>query len=203
MLRAYRFDLAAVVTAERLMAYCSRLPHTHGSKVEEAMPTLEWAAQNSASPMETIVSALLVLPYRHGGYGIDPPLMNVLLDPQSNIVPPDTPDCRKPDLARIVCGLAFECNGHESHSGLDDYECDSDRRDELEGMGIRVIPISAGKLYDVDRFHRHACEATQAKESTAIRCPTLYTCGLGSTSGSVREVRQWISAGFTSFSTWP
>ena len=158
---SYRFDIGEATTIERLADYCSKMPHSSGTGLQAALSSLAWAAQNSASPMETVVVALLTLPYRYGGYGIGLPRMNVALNSKGLEVPAGTRACRKPDIAWIEHGLALEYNGREAHNGLDDYERDSDRRDELEGIGLRVIPISAGKLYDVDRFHELACEVAR------------------------------------------
>ena len=154
----YGFDAVKVTTLDKLADYCSRLPHSHATALQKAISALCWAAEDSASPMETVLVVLLVLPYRHGGYGIEVPKMNVPLDRCGNVVPLMTPGSRRPDVIWPDHKLVLEYNGREAHHGSDDYERDSDRRDEFERNGYRVIPVSAGKLYDAERFHEMAVE---------------------------------------------
>ena len=155
---SYSFGVPSVATISSLSKHCAETPHSNSSLLDKTVRVLTWAVDDSASPMETIVVMLLSVPYRHGGYGIERPVLNVPLDHDGNVAPAGTPGTRKPDIAWPAHKLALEYNGRDYHHGIDDYARDSDRRDELEHLGYRVIPVSAEKLYDVRRFHELAME---------------------------------------------
>lgn len=152
----YRYDVVPVSSAQALLDYCERLPHSNGSQTAGLIRALRWVVDNSASLMETVVVVLLVLPYRHGGYGLALPSMNIPLDSDGRVVPQRTQGSRKADVSWFDHKVALEYNSREFHCGLDDYERDSDRREWFERLGFKVIPVSAAKLYDAVQFNELA-----------------------------------------------
>ena len=168
----YVYDIDEVLAFDDLIDYCSQLPHSRGTKLGVAIGSLRWAAENSASPMESAVTILLVLPYRYGGYGIVVPHLNVAFNDAGEIVPPETEGSFKPDISWFdpETGpiLALEYNSREYHCGIDDYEFDSDRRERLEAIGFKVIPVSRKKAYDPERFHELAVEVAKMTGKTLV-----------------------------------
>ena len=62
----------------KLTAYANSLDKTHGKR--KAIKALRYVANGSASSRETILTMLLTLPYRMGGYGLKQPLLNHRID---------------------------------------------------------------------------------------------------------------------------
>ena len=152
------FELAPLTRVKELAKYCEGLPHSKGSKTADLLNCLRWVVDDSASLMESVVVVLLVLPYKYGGYGVKVPLMNIGLDDAGNLVPPKTKGCMMPDVVWPRDRVSLEYNGKGSHFTQGDYEHDSDRKERLERLGYRVIPVSGKKVYDAEAFHKLALE---------------------------------------------
>ena len=187
------FDLAPLSRARELTRYCESLPHTKGSKVHELLGCLRWVVDDSASLMESVVVVLLVLPYKYGGYGVKAPLMNIGLDGAGKQVPPKTRGCVMPDVIWLRDRLSLEYNGKDSHSTEGDYEHDSDRKERLERLGYRVIPVSGQKGYDVEAFHELALEVAW-RTGKRLCLPALFEKDRSALRADVLPSRRRVAA---------
>lgn len=156
--KSYAYNLTPLCTVTSLKEYLKSTSFSHGSKADKTSAYLSFIVDNSASYAETTLVLLLTLPYKYGGYGFKQPLLNPSLDNQGMLIPPGTLGSLKPDLYWPEYRVAIEYNSREFHENLNSYGQDTERRERLEHMGIKVIPVLAKKLYDVERFDELAKE---------------------------------------------
>ncbi|MCL2632516.1 MAG: hypothetical protein FWD45_05480 [Coriobacteriia bacterium] len=68
-----------LTSVRKLKAYVSHMSNAHGQK--KAARAVRFIIDGSASPMETILSMLLTLPKKLGGYGLPKPSLNAQIAP--------------------------------------------------------------------------------------------------------------------------
>ena len=134
--RGFRDDLPLTSVA-KLKAYLSKAPVIKGKKA--ASRALQFVVDNSASPMESILTILLTLPYRLGGYGLEMPLLNYPIT-----IPGDTKKRTRKKL--YLCDLfwprqqiAVEYDSDDYHALKTQIAKDAIRRNDLISAGITVI----------------------------------------------------------------
>ena len=143
--RGFRDDqpLTSVV---KLRAYLSRAPVIKGKK--KAKRALQFITDNAASPMETIVTMLLSLPYKLGGYGFSKPLLNypveVSLDTRKYV-----------RIRKYRCDLywpegrvAIEYDSEAFHADPRKTAQDMIRRNALISAGVKVVTVSKDQVLD-------------------------------------------------------
>ncbi|MBQ6491954.1 MAG: hypothetical protein IJI88_06725 [Atopobiaceae bacterium] len=119
--------------------------------VIRARDALALAADNSASPMETVLFLLLTLPVEMGGFGLPRPVLN-------KTVGVDGKDGLTPDLLWEDAGLAIEYESLEFHAGAGRDRTDHDvmRENELVTAGYCVLVAVPGVVLDLSRLTRLA-----------------------------------------------
>jgi len=73
------FGLNPLTDKQKLTAYLSNMPEATGQP--KATSALRHITDGSASPMETLLTMLLTLPRKHGGYGFSLPELNAHIYP--------------------------------------------------------------------------------------------------------------------------
>ncbi|MCI8367839.1 MAG: hypothetical protein HFJ66_09650 [Eggerthellaceae bacterium] len=117
-----------------------------------AQKALCYVLPNSASPMETYLVILLILPPRLGGYGFPPPKLNW------KITPPRTAANRHPqpfylDVFWPEFNLALEYDSDDHHfADRESAYRDADRRAILKQMGIEVISVTRGQIQSIPKM---------------------------------------------------
>ena len=126
--------------------------------VRKARRALPFIIEGSASPMETIDSMLLCLPYRYGGYGLRPPLLNYRIEfgPQACRVAMRG-SCRA-DMCWPDLKFAVEHQGWHDHAGSKEYSSDRSRINALKVEGYEVIEITGGISGNLAAFEEIALE---------------------------------------------
>ncbi|MCL2332838.1 MAG: hypothetical protein FWC54_05080 [Actinomycetia bacterium] len=141
--RGFRDDdpLTSVAQLER---YISKASGMRGRK--NAQTALRYMADNSASPMETILTMLLTLPYRLGGFGFSMPLLNcpVRIRGDAN---------KAPGRASYYCDLYWPEEQVDVEYDSDSYHLtsgqitkDSKRRNALFKAGATVVSVTKGQI---------------------------------------------------------
>ncbi len=139
-----------LTTPEAARGYIARL-NMAGGKVA-AQKALCYVLPNSASPMETYLVILLILPPRLGGYGFPPPKLNW------KIMPPRTAANRHPqpfylDVFWPEFNLALEYDSDDHHfADRESAYRDADRRAILKQMGIEVISVTRGQIQSIPKM---------------------------------------------------
>jgi len=141
--QSFRKDLPLTNIA-LLNSYVSRASGQKGRVA--AQKAIRFIADNSASPMETILALLLTLPYRLGGYGFATPLLNCHIE-----VPGGAG--RKTAKSQYYCDLywsdakvAVEYDSDAFHALPDRIAKDAIRRNALLSIGVTVITVTRKQI---------------------------------------------------------
>ena len=131
----------------RMVGRCGQRPHTK---------TLRYLIDGSASPMETVLTMLLTLPHKYGGYGLPLPELNKprvsrVSDRKStrNNVLNKSLRC---DLEWPAANVAVEYDSDTYHTGPQRIAKDSIRRNQLTTSGKRIITVTKDQVYDETEF---------------------------------------------------
>lgn len=143
------FDEAPPLTSpSKLGAFVEKAGGARGTRA--AKRALAYLRANSRSPMETVITALLCLPPRLGGYGLPLPYLNYRVN-----VPKDG---RKAASNRYyLCDMFWpdarldvEYDSDREHTGPDRIAADAKRRNGLASLGITVIAVTKQQAFNCD-----------------------------------------------------
>ena len=146
--KGFRGDLPLTNVAN-LQTYATKTVGLKGRK--KALRALNFITEGSASPMETILTMLLTLPYRYGGYGFNKPLLNCRIN-----VPTSAGQSRiKSNKSNYYCDLfwpveqvAAEYDSDAFHTGSDRILKDAIRRNTLASIGVTVVTVSRRQIVE-------------------------------------------------------
>ena len=128
-----------------LGSYAARAAGKKGRK--NALKALRFIENGSASPMETVLAILLVLPYRLGGYGFPKPLLNYRIEIPASIG--KTAGKSKYyycDLYWPDRKVDVEYDSDTYHTGSERIAQDATRRNALSSTGITVVTVSRSQV---------------------------------------------------------
>ena len=135
-----------MATIRSIEAYLNSLYHVRGSARVRRL--LKYAIENTASPEEARLAALLLLPENLGGKGLPAATSNERLR--------TTDACfaspRYPDLFWKKYRLVLEYESDEFHSGRDSLGKDSARRAQLQAAGYHVVTMTNRQLHNPVEF---------------------------------------------------
>ncbi|MCL1879164.1 MAG: hypothetical protein FWF71_00840 [Actinomycetia bacterium] len=138
-------DRKPLTSVNKLQGFIAVIPDAKWRhKAERA---LRYVLDGSASPMETKLAIFLTLPYKLGGYGFVFPELN------KHVTLPK-PARRYFNKNYYVCDLfwgdgkvAVEYDSDQFHTGSERIANDSERRNALSSIGVRVISVTRPQLY--------------------------------------------------------
>lgn len=143
-----------LTSVAQLSLYLEKAAALKGSL--SARRAVRFIADGSASPMETVLTLLLTLPYKMGGYGLLMPLLNHTIEVRASAR-------RASGKKRFRCDLYWpdrqvdvEYDSDAFHAEARQAAKDSDRRLILSSMGISVIPVSREKIMNAAGMHEIA-----------------------------------------------
>ncbi|MCI8366181.1 MAG: hypothetical protein HFJ66_01055 [Eggerthellaceae bacterium] len=143
----------------------SKRGNTPGRKVLDQI--LRYVIPLSASPMETGLVVIFVLPRRLGGYGLPRPLVNKRVVCRTKAGAPSKTyylDLYWPEL-----GIALEYDSDEFHfREMSDVYRDSDRRTNLAKSGIETLSVTKGQVQSLAMLDTVA-KAVAAKAGVRLR----------------------------------
>lgn len=148
-----RYGLLNLTTKRKLLAFAHHMKGEPGYRT--TIKALQHVVENSASPMETILTMLLTLPYRLGGYGLAAPK----LDSPLGIKGANKRNLRREyrcDLFWPKAGFAVEYDSTLFHSGTEKLSADSIRRSDLALSGKEVLSVTKNQVYLIEEFDRVA-----------------------------------------------
>jgi len=133
------YDREKLTNPSRLRAFLDECDNHKG--VKRARTALGHIVPNAASPMETVVTLLLCMPLKYGGYGLPRPQMNhgVDLGRSSSLAGKRSYRC---DLFWPEQQVALEYNSIEYHAEVEAMERDYKRANVLTSMGHTVIAVT-------------------------------------------------------------
>lgn len=124
--------------------------------VKKANQALSYVVDGSASPAETNAVILLCLPTSLGGFGIPKPELNRCFELPATAKALARQRSFKCDMYWPQLRAAIEYDSDLWHSGEGRLTDDSVRRNAIEHLGLTVITMTKGQLYDARETERIA-----------------------------------------------
>lgn len=131
---------APLTTVAKLKAYASKAEGARGRR--KALRALQYVADGSASPRETVLTMLLCLPYNLGGYRFELPVLNRRIDVGARARNIASKQFYRCDLYWPGVKLALEYDSDLEHLGSRSSASDSSRRNALDALGVDVISVT-------------------------------------------------------------
>ena len=144
----------SLTSVGKLRAFVEAASHAYGRA--KALRALSFVVDGAASPMETVLTLLLCLPYRLGGYGIDQPQLNYqvnVTNRQRKLADRGYCEC---DLCWPGSNLVVEYDSALYHLDPERQESDARRRGTLVSLGFTVLTVSRKQVMDSGAFNRLA-----------------------------------------------
>ena len=140
----------ALTSCARIRDFLAENEGARGRRAAEV--ALSYVADGAASPMESAIYLLLVLPYKRGGYGLPRPLLNyeIKLDEKARKLSGGR-SCWG-DLCWPDSHLDLEYLGRPSHEGANNMLSDRRRTLAIEEAGYEVIEITKEQVFDLVAF---------------------------------------------------
>ena len=156
--KGFRGDLP-LTSVVSLSSYIARAAGLKGRK--KAQKALRFIIDGSASPMETILSMLLTLPYRLGGYGFTKPLLNYRVEAPVDVGKSTSKSTGKSkhyycDLYWADKKVDVEYDSDAYHTGPERIAQDAIRRNALSGMGVTVVTVSRRQVIEASKMRELA-----------------------------------------------
>jgi len=148
------YDLQRLTSIKRLETFCSRMQGWPG--VRKATKALRYIADGSASPKETILFILLVLPYKYGGYGLPIPELNGRIVPEKSKGPFSGRGFYRGDLVWREARIVAEYNSGSKHADPVRMSLDAIRRNDLALVGYSEITVTWEQLRNMKLFDKVA-----------------------------------------------
>jgi len=175
--RGFRDD-QPLTSVAGLASYTAKAAGLKGRK--NALRALRHIANGSASPMETVLTMMLTLPYRLGGYGLSLPRLNCLIDTTANTgksagksagkaAGKSTGKAAGKSTGKSASNVKYygdlywpekqvdvEYDSDVYHTGSDRIAKDAVRRNALTGAGVKVVTVSRMQITDTARLREFA-----------------------------------------------
>jgi len=153
------YNLPELTNVKRLAGYVKRMKGVNG--YNRASRALRYMADNSGSPMEAILTMLLTLPYKYGGYGLPMPKLNYLITPDKVAKRSTNQAYFKCDLFWPLKNLAVEYDSEAHHAIKKKIAEDAIRRNALSALGILPIIVTKQQLYNVYEIEKVAVQLSR------------------------------------------
>ena len=157
--RGFHDDLPLTNVA-RLSAFVEKTEKLKGRV--NAMRALRHIADNSKSPRETILSMLLTLPNKFGGYGFYKPVLNSRID-----VP--MLKNKKGQVKTYFCDLYWpeakvdvEYDSDDYHTQPEQMAKDAIKKNDLTSLGIKVFTVTSKQVASRDEMQKIAEQLSKA-----------------------------------------
>lgn len=141
-----------LTSTSKLLTFVEKAPSTPGRK--RALRALRYTLDNAASPMESILSILLCLPYALGGYALEQPKLNYRVDIPNRLRKLADREYCICDLCWPEMKLVVEYDSKLHHSDPERRESDRRRQSTLTARGFTVVSVSNTQIMDGHAFNR-------------------------------------------------
>jgi len=148
------YDLPPLTSKKKLTAFSARMEGWIGYR--QALKALHFIADDSASPMETVLVILLTLPYRLGGYGLPMPELNGSIYPKKGVSQFEGKSFYRGDLLWREAGVVAEYNSDAEHASSNRIAMDAIRRNDLSLCGIFEVTVTKKQIKSMELFDKVA-----------------------------------------------
>jgi len=149
-----KYNLPPLTSKKKLTAFSARMEGWVGHK--QALKALRFVADDSASPMETILVILLTLPYRLGGYRLPLPELNGSIYPKKRVSQFAGKSFYRGDLLWREAGVVAEYNSDAEHASSNRIAMDAIRRNDLSLCGIFEVTVTNKQIKSMELFDKVA-----------------------------------------------
>jgi very-short-patch-repair endonuclease len=134
-----------LTSSKQLLRFLKQARSAHGCSA--AMKAAVYVADNSWSIMESLLYMLLVLPNRHGGFGLKGAELNrsITLKGEKQ---PNTTTRFVGDLYWEKARLVVEYDSLAYHNNANSWIKDARRAAKLETQGYKVLSVNTAQLYN-------------------------------------------------------
>lgn len=132
--------------------------------VRMARKALAHVIDESASPMETAMAAMLTFPTRLGGMGFERPELNKKIVAEASV--------RKIDLLWPKLKFGLEYNGRLYHAGEQAHERDERRKNAILASGIELMVVyyrDIAQPFYFDQLVSRICKVTHQRRRVRVR----------------------------------
>jgi len=143
-----------LTSVKRLSAYLRRMEGILGQK--KLSIAINYIADGAESPMETILTMLLTLPYKYGGYGLSMPMLNAPINTTKIGNQSSDSNLYRCDLYWPKNNVVAEYDSDMFHTGSENIARDSIRRNALTSSGRTVMTVTKRQLYSTEEFNKVA-----------------------------------------------
>lgn len=147
-------NFQTITSCKVLKDFIQSNPEIFGSR--QALYSLRFIRDNSASPMETACTLFLCLPYKLGGYGIPFPELNQKIQLKHSVKKITSHHFFVADLYWKEEGVIAEYDSDQFHSNRASINKDIQRANLLELNGHKVITITKKQLLNRYEFEQTA-----------------------------------------------
>lgn len=153
------YDKQALTSTAHLARYLERCKGIGG--IKEARRALRYLANDSASPMESVVYLLLCLPRSLGGFAIRRPILNAKRAVNRSAKSFTLADHLVPDLYWPQYHLDVEYDSDEFHSDDASLQAGARRTLALRSMNVEVFSLTYDVVNDTTAFEEFARMVTK------------------------------------------
>lgn len=150
------YNLPELTNVKKLMTFIERTQGVIGHY--QASRALRHIANDSGSPMETILTMLLTLPYKLGGYSLPMPSLNHPVSPIKQLKGSTNRSHFRCDLFWPDRKLAVEYDSEMFHDNARKIAEDAVRRNILTALNITPITVTKQQLYSTPGLERVAMQ---------------------------------------------
>lgn len=143
-----------LTTRRELLAFNSKMAGLPGQK--QALRPLAYILDGSESPMETILTMLLVLPCKLGGYGLPEPELNSKIRPMGLARQSASKSSYRCDLFWPEEYVVVEYDSDMFHTGSERISQDARKRNTLTTISLCVITVTSRQVFNVFEFEKVA-----------------------------------------------
>lgn len=153
----------SLTTGDSLTKFTKQSLHLHGyQKASRAVP---YIIEGSASPMESILTMLLCLPYKLGGYNIATPVLNCRINIPNHAKKLTDKNYYVCDLCWPKQRLCIEYDSTFYHNTHNRIESDARRRNTLLALNYTVLTVSANQVMNPELFGKLARQVSKILKS--------------------------------------
>ena len=166
-------DGPPLTSVTKLDTFIRKTPGLKGHK--NAQRALGFIADGSASPMETILTMLLTLPYRLGGYGFPMPQLNCPIEVVATSRGFQTKRTFKGDLYWSDERVDVEYDSDAYHAAHERIDPDAKRRNALIAGGVKVITVTKAQTMSFSAMCKLVAELSKLlKKRLQYPVPEFY-----------------------------
>lgn len=156
-----------------LRAYLNRATGIHGRK--KALRATQWLVDGSASPAETALAIVFVLPYRHGGYGLGGFQLNRSITLNETAARMLGRSTIRPDFYWPKARYPVEYDSSLYHSGREQADYDERRRNAYSAMKMGITVLRPRHILNFGLMDEAAQVIRKNIGKKPGRAPTDYT----------------------------